>query len=40
MARRNISMTQAVVLPLPTGPAQIRPNASDFMNRASVGGAV
>jgi hypothetical protein len=40
MHRRNSSMTQAVVFPLPTGPAAMRAKAFDFMNRDSVGGAV
>ena len=40
MQRRSTSITQAVVFPEPTGPAQMRPNASDFINRARVGGAV
>src|SRR5690606_13298854 len=38
--RLKISKMQVVVLPDPTGPAIRRPNASDFMNAAQVGGAV
>jgi hypothetical protein len=39
MERRSSSITAAVVLPEPTGPAISRPNASLFMKRAHVGGA-